>query len=181
MQALDLLVRQGKALYIGISNYDAKETAEALKILDELGTPLLIHQPSYSMLNRWIEDGLQNVLEKNGVGSIAFVPLAQGLLTSKYLNGVPEGSRASKETSLSRDSINEEMLSKITQLNELASERNQSLAQMSLAWVLREGKVTSALIGASKVEQIEENVKALNNLEFTNKEISRIDAILSKK
>lgn len=180
MQALDLLVRQGKALYIGISNYDAKETAEALKILDELGTPLLIHQPSYSMLNRWIEDGLQNVLEKNGVGSIAFVPLAQGLLTSKYLNGVPEGSRASKETSLSRDSINEEMLSKITQLNELASERNQSLAQMSLAWVLREGKVTSALIGASKVEQIEENVKALNNLEFTNKEISRIDAILSK-
>ncbi len=120
-------------------------------------------------------------LKKNGVGSIAFVPLAQGLLTSKYLNGVPEGSRASKETSLSRDSINEEMLSKITQLNELASARNQSLAQMSLAWVLREGKVTSALIGASKVEQIEENVKALNNLEFTNKEISKIDAILSKK
>lgn len=181
MQALDLLVRQGKALYVGISNYDAKETAEALKILDDLGTPLLIHQPSYSMLNRWIEDGLQKVLEKNGVGSIAFVPLAQGLLTTKYLDGIPDGSRASKETSLSLDSINEETLSKIKQLNAMALERDQSLAQMSLAWVLREGKVTSALIGASKVEQIEENVKVLNNLEFTNKEITKIDSILSKK
>ncbi|MED4129810.1 L-glyceraldehyde 3-phosphate reductase [Shouchella miscanthi] len=179
MYALDLLVRQGKALYIGISSYDAKQTSEAVKILNDLGTPLFIHQPAYSMLNRWIEDGLQKVLEENGVGSIAFVPLAQGLLTSKYLNGIPTGSRATKGTSLSQEEITDATISKLNQLNELAKTRNQSLAQMSLAWVLREEKVTSALIGASKVEQIEENVKALDHLAFSKSELETIDRILT--
>ncbi len=179
MHALDLLVRQGKALYIGISSYDAKQTSEAVKILNDLGTPLFIHQPAYSMLNRWIEDGLQKVLEENGVGSIAFVPLAQGLLTSKYLNGIPTGSRATKGTSLSQEEITDATISKLNQLNELAKTRNQSLAQMSLAWVLREEKVTSALIGASKMEQIEENVKALDHLAFSKSELETIDRILT--
>ncbi|WP_078392283.1 L-glyceraldehyde 3-phosphate reductase [Shouchella patagoniensis] len=178
MQALDLLVRQGKALYVGVSSYDAKQTAEAVKILDKLGTPLFIHQPSYSMLNRWIEDDLQNVLHKNGVGSIAFIPLAQGLLTTKYLQGVPQGSRASKGTSLSKEDINETLITKLNQLNEIAAERNQSLAQMSLAWVLREEKVTSALIGASNINQIEENVRALQQMTFSKEELKLIDEIV---
>lgn len=180
MQALDLLVRQGKALYVGVSSYDAKQTTEAVKILNELGTPLFIHQPSYSMLNRWIEDDLQNVLDENGVGSIAFIPLAQGLLTTKYLQGVPQGSRASKGTSLSKEDINETLITKLNQLNEIAAERNQSLAQMSLAWVLREEKVTSALIGASNVNQIEENVRALEQMTFSKEELKLIDEIVKE-
>lgn len=179
MSALDLAVRQGKALYVGISSYDAEQTKEAIEILNELGTPCLIHQPSYSMFNRWIEDGLQDVLEEEGVGSIAFCPLAQGLLTDKYLSGVPSDSRAAKPTgALSSNEITGDKLEKIKALNHMAAERGQSLAQMALAWVLRDGKVTSALIGASKVGQIEENVEALNNLKFTEEELTKIDNIL---
>ncbi len=179
MSALDLAVRQGKALYVGISSYDADQTKEAIEILNELGTPCLIHQPSYSMFNRWIEDGLQDVLEEEGVGSIAFCPLAQGLLTDKYLSGVPGDSRAAKPTgALSSNEITGDKLEKIKALNHMAAERGQSLAQMALAWVLRDGKVTSALIGASKVGQIEENVEALNNLKFTEEELTKIDNIL---
>ena len=179
MQALDQVVRQGKALYVGISSYSAEQTAEAVKILNELGTPLLIHQPSYSMVNRWIEDGLQDVLQENGVGSIAFCPLAQGLLTSKYLNGVPADSRAAKPTgALGENQVTEEVVGKVKQLHEIAAERGQNLAQMALAWVLRGGRVTSALIGASKVSQIEENVATLDNLEFSEQELARIEDIL---
>lgn len=180
MKALDLIVRQGKALYVGISSYNAEQTAAAVKILNELGTPLVIHQPNYSMLNRWIEDGLQDVLTENGVGSIAFCPLAQGLLTNKYLSGVPTDSRAAKPTgALSEERITEETIEKVKRLNEMAKDRDQNLAQMALAWVLREGKVTSALIGASKVSQIEENVAALNNLDFSEEELNRMEDILS--
>ncbi|QNF28175.1 L-glyceraldehyde 3-phosphate reductase [Metabacillus elymi] len=179
MGALDQIVRQGKALYVGISSYDAVQTAEAVKILNDLGTPLLIHQPSYSMFNRWIEDGLQDVLSENGVGSIAFCPLEQGLLTNKYISGIPSDSRAAKaNTFLDKDRVTDQVLNRVRHLNELAVERGQNLAQMALAWVLREGRVTSALIGASKVSQIEENVAALNNLEFTAEELARIEEIL---
>ncbi|OAS84109.1 L-glyceraldehyde 3-phosphate reductase [Metabacillus litoralis] len=179
MGALDQIVRQGKALYVGISSYDAVQTAEAVKILNDLGTPLLIHQPSYSMFNRWIEDGLQDVLSENGVGSIAFCPLEQGLLTNKYISGIPSDSRAAKaNTFLDKDRVTDQVLNRVRHLNELAVERGQNLAQMSLAWVLREGRVTSALIGASKVSQIEENVAAINNLEFTAEELARIEEIL---
>lgn len=179
MGALDQIVRQGKALYVGISSYDAEQTAEAVKILNDLGTPLLIHQPSYSMFNRWIENGLQDVLQENGVGSIAFCPLEQGLLTNKYISGIPTDSRAAKaNTFLSEERVTENVINKVKQLNEIAQNRNQNLAQMSLAWVLREGRVTSALIGASKVSQIEENVAALNHLEFSNEELSQIERIL---
>jgi L-glyceraldehyde 3-phosphate reductase len=179
MGALDQIVRQGKALYVGISSYDAVQTAEAVKILNDLGTPLLIHQPSYSMFNRWIEDGLQDVLSENGVGSIAFCPLEQGLLTNKYISGIPSDSRAAKaNTYLDKDRVTDQVLNRIRQLNELAVERGQNLAQMALAWVLREGRVTSALIGASKVSQIKENVAALNNLSFTKEELTIIDEIL---
>lgn len=179
MGALDQIVRQGKALYVGISSYNAEQTAEAVKILNDLGTPLLIHQPSYSMFNRWIENGLQDVLQENGVGSIAFCPLEQGLLTNKYLSGIPADSRAAKEnTFLSEDRVTEDVISKVKQLNEIAQNRGQNLAQMALAWVLREGRVTSALIGASKVSQIEENVEALKSLEFTQDELSQIERIL---
>jgi L-glyceraldehyde 3-phosphate reductase len=179
MGALDTVVKQGKALYVGISSYSAEQTEEAVKILNRLGTPLVIHQPSYSMLNRWIEDGLQDVLDENGVGSIAFCPLAQGLLTNKYINGIPADSRAASKTgALSGDQVTEQTVEKVRKLHELASERGQSLAQMSLAWVLRGGRVTSALIGASRVSQIEENVAALDNLEFTAEELSRIEDIL---
>ncbi|MBT2758839.1 L-glyceraldehyde 3-phosphate reductase [Mesobacillus foraminis] len=180
MGALDSIVRQGKALYVGLSNYSAEQTAEAVKILNHLGTPLVIHQPNYSMLNRWIEDGLQDVLEENGVGSIAFCPLAQGLLTNKYLSGVPSGSRAAKPTgALGEEQVTEEVLNRVKKLNEIAAERGQSLAQMSLAWVLRGGRVTSALIGASRVSQIEENVAALDNLDFTQEELARIEDTLN--
>ncbi|ULL17733.1 L-glyceraldehyde 3-phosphate reductase [Paenibacillus sp. H1-7] len=180
MMALDQAVRQGKALYVGISQYRPDKTEEAIRILKELGTPLLIHQPVYSMLNRWIEDGLQDVLQEHGVGSIAFCPLAQGLLTSKYLNGIPEGSRAAKpSTFLKEGDVTEDKVAKARKLNEIAAQRGQSLAQMSLAWVLREGRVTSALIGASRPGQIEENVAALANLEFSSEELAAIDAIVN--
>ncbi|GAB2699272.1 L-glyceraldehyde 3-phosphate reductase [Paenibacillus thermoaerophilus] len=180
MAALDLIVRQGKALYVGISNYQPEEAAEAAKILKRLGTPLVIHQPSYSMLNRWIENGLQDVLDEHGVGSIAFCPLAQGLLTNKYLGGVPKDSRAAgPSVFLSEKDLTEEKLAKLRQLNEVAQSRGQSLAQMALAWVLRGGRLTSALIGASRVSQVEENVKALDNLEFSAEELERIDRILA--
>ncbi len=179
MRALDSIVRQGKALYVGISNYNAKETKTAAAILKDLGTPFIIHQPSYSMLNRWIEDGLQDVLEEEGIGSIVFCPLAQGLLTDKYLQDIPTDSRvASSSQFLNKKDITEEKLNKIKSLNELALERGQSLAQMALSWVLREGRVTSALIGASKVSQIEENVKIVKNLDFTAKELNEIEEIL---
>ncbi|MDU0201258.1 L-glyceraldehyde 3-phosphate reductase [Paenibacillus sp. MAH-36] len=179
MAALDQIVRQGKALYVGLSNYTAEQTREAVTILKGLGTPLLIHQPSYSMLNRWIESGLQDVLDEFGVGSIAFCPLAQGLLTNKYVSGVPSDSRAGgKSQFLNTKDITEEKLNQIIQLNELAASRGQSLAQMSLAWVLRGGRVTSALIGASRVSQIEENVAALKNLEFATEELEQIEKIL---
>lgn len=180
MGALDQIVRQGKALYVGISSYTAEQSADAIAILNRLGTPLLIHQPSYSMFNRWVEDGLQDVLAQNGTGSIAFCPLAQGLLTSKYLKGIPAESRAAKETgALNENAVTEEKVAKIRLLHKIAEERGQSLAQMSLAWVLREGRVTSALIGASRPGQIVENVAALSNLDFSKEELAQIDDILS--
>jgi L-glyceraldehyde 3-phosphate reductase len=179
MAALDQLVRQGKALYVGISSYSAEQTAQASAIMKRLGTPLLIHQPSYSIINRWIEGGLQDVLDQEGIGSIAFCPLAQGLLTNKYLTGIPEDSRASKPNGfLKSKDITEEKLNVIRSLNEIAADRGQSLAQMSLAWVLRGGRVTSALIGASRSSQIDENVAALNNLAFTEEELRRIDELV---
>mgnify|MGYP000719153227 CR=1 FL=1 len=180
MGALDHVVRQGKALYVGLSNYNADQTREAVAILKKLGTPCLIHQPSYSMFDRWIEKGLQDVLKEEGIGTIAYVPLAQGLLTDKYLNGIPADSRAAGPSVFLRsENITEDKLSKVRRLNELAKERGQSLAQMALAWVLREGRVTSALIGASKVSQIEENVGALKNLNFSGEELARIEEILN--
>ncbi len=179
MSALDLAVRQGKALYVGISNYTAAQTKEAARILKQLGTPCLIHQPSYSLLNRWIEGELQGVLEDEGIGSIAFCPLAQGLLTTKYLQGVTPDSRAAKSVFLRPESITGEVLNKVRLLNEIAADRGQSLPQMALAWVLRNGKVTSALIGASKVGQVEENAAALKNLEFSTEELKRIDGIVA--
>lgn len=180
MGALDHAVRQGKALYVGISNYNAEQTAEAARILKELGTPCLIHQPSYSILNRWIEGGLQDVLEERGIGSIVFSPLAGGLLTNRYLNGVPADSRAGgPSVFLKSDQITENRLRQIRELQELAEARGQSLAQMALAWTLQGGKVTSALIGASRVEQIDDNVAALNQLAFSSEELARIDAIAS--
>lgn len=180
MAALDQVVRQGKALYVAISNYSAEQTARASKILKGLGTPCLIHQPSYSMFNRWIENGLQDVLEQEGIGSIVFSPLAGGLLTNRYLNGVPSDSRAAgPSVFLKTDQITDSKLNKVKLLNDLAQERGQSLAQMSLAWVLRGGKVTSALIGASRVEQIDDNVAALSRLDFSKEELSRIETILA--
>ena len=181
MGALDQAVRSGRALYAGISNYSAEQTIAAVKILRELGTPCLIHQPKYSMLNRWVEDGLLDVLGQEGVGGIAFCPLAQGLLTDRYLKGIPEGSRASKPDSfLKKSDIDEHRLMQVRALGDVAAARCQSLAQMSLAWVLRDSRMTSALIGASRVEQIEQNVAALANLNFTAEELSRIDSILSQ-
>jgi L-glyceraldehyde 3-phosphate reductase len=175
MGALDTAVRQGKALYAGISSYSAAKTAEAAAILRDLGTPLLIHQPSYSMLNRWIEDALLETLGELGIGCIAFSPLAQGMLTDRYLSGIPKGSRASMPSTLSPDLITEETLDKIRALNEVAAARGQSLAQMALAWTLRDERVTSALIGASSVEQLESNVAALERLDFTDEELAEID------
>jgi L-glyceraldehyde 3-phosphate reductase len=179
MGALDQIVKQGKALYVGISSYSAEQTDEAVKILDRLGTPLLIHQPNYSMFNRWVEDGLRDVLKKNGVGSIAFCPLAQGLLTNKYIGGIPADSRAARSDSfLQEDQISTELVEKVQKLNHIASKRGQSLAQMALAWVLRGGHITTALIGASRVSQIEENVATLDNLNFSEEELTEIDNIL---
>jgi L-glyceraldehyde 3-phosphate reductase len=175
MGALATAVRQGKALYAGVSSYSAARTREAAQILGELGTPLLIHQPSYSMLNRWIEPELLDVLADEGAGCIVFSPLAQGMLTDKYLHGIPEGSRASRTATLSPDLITNETLEKIRALNEIASARGQSLAQMALAWTLRDPRVTSALAGASSVEQLETNVAALERTDFTDEELAEID------
>ncbi|MCO5969630.1 L-glyceraldehyde 3-phosphate reductase [Actinoallomurus soli] len=175
MGALDHAVRSGKALYAGISSYSPERTAEAAAILREMGTPLLIHQPSYSMLNRWIEGGLLDTLEQEGVGCIAFSPLAQGMLTDKYLHGIPEGSRASQDKSLSPDLLTEQTLKHVRTLNEMAEERGQTLAQMAIAWTLRDQRVTSALIGASSVAQLEDSLGALKNLDFSAEELAAID------
>jgi len=180
MGALDQAVRSGKALYAGLSNYNATQAAAAIKILKELGTPCLIHQPKYSMFMRTPEQGLLDVLGTEGVGAIAFTPLAQGLLTNRYLKGIPEGSRATKEKFLKTSDIDEHRLQQIRALNDVAVARGQSLAQMALAWVLRDHRITSALIGASRVEQIEQNVAALANLSFTTEELARIDAIVAQ-
>jgi L-glyceraldehyde 3-phosphate reductase len=174
--ALDSAVRAGKALYVGISSYNSTRTAEAVRLLRELGTPLLIHQPSYSMLNRWIEeDGLLDTLEEAGAGCIAFSPLAQGLLTDKYLKGVPEDSRAAQGKSLDPDTLDDDRLGRVRALNEIAGRRGQSLAQLALAWALRDARVTSVLVGASSVKQLEDNVGALGNLEFSSEELTEID------
>ncbi|RNI23836.1 L-glyceraldehyde 3-phosphate reductase [Flexivirga caeni] len=173
--ALDTAVRQGKALYVGISSYSGQRTREAIEILRRLGTPLLIHQPSYSMLNRWVEDDLLDVLGVNGVGCIAFSPLAQGMLTDKYLKGVPEGSRAAQGKSLDPKLLTEDALKHVRALNRIAKTRGQSLAQLALAWVLRDARVTSALIGASSVQQLEGSLGALDNLDFADDELKKID------
>ncbi|MCZ8522292.1 MULTISPECIES: L-glyceraldehyde 3-phosphate reductase [Paenibacillus] len=179
MSALDLVVRQGKALYVGLSNYRPEEAKEAIGILRRLGTPCLIHQPSYSMLNRWVEDGLLDVLEEEGVGSIAFSPLYKGILTDRYLNGIPSDSRAAGPSVFLRpEELTYTVLGKVRELNAIAQERGQKLSQMALAWVLRGGRVTSALIGASKVSQIEDAVGAVSNLDFSAEELQRIERIL---
>jgi L-glyceraldehyde 3-phosphate reductase len=175
MGALASAVKQGKALYVGVSSYSAPRTREAAIILRALGTPLLIHQPSYSMFNRWIEPDLLEVLEAEGAGCIVFSPLAQGLLTDKYLHGVPSGSRASQPGSFSSEMLTEEVLSKVRALNQIAARRGQSLAQMAVAWTLRDPRVTSALVGASSVHQLEQNVAALDNLDFSEAELREID------
>ncbi|MFN8441597.1 MAG: L-glyceraldehyde 3-phosphate reductase [Caldilineaceae bacterium] len=180
MMALDYAVRSGRALYVGISNYNADMTRQATKILRELGTPCLIHQPVYSMFNRWVEDGLLDALDENGVGCIAFSPLAQGLLTNKYLKGIPTDSRVAKPWGFLKEAqVNEAALTKVRALNELAQARGQTLAQMALAWVLRHKGMTSALIGASKVEQIEDCVGAIKNLAFSEEELGKIKTIVT--
>ena len=173
--ALAAAVEQGKALYVGISSYSPERTQDAVRILQGLGTPLLIHQPSYSMLNRWIEDGLLDVLGREGVGCIVFSPLAQGLLTDRYLHGIPEGSRASRDSSLPGSMLSEENLAKVRSLSEIAQRRGQTLAEMALAWTLRDPRVTSTLIGASSVAQLEDNIAALENLDFSAEELDEID------
>ncbi len=181
MGALDQIVRQGKALYVGISNYKKEQTQKAYEILKKQGTPFIIHQPRYSMLDRWIEeDGLKDYLYENGIGCIAFSPLDQGILTGKYLNGIPEDSRigGGKSPYLHKENLDECRLEKVRKLNEIAGQRGQSLTQMALAWILRDGKVTSVLIGASRPEQILENIKALDNINFSREELDRINGIL---
>lgn len=179
MQALDFIIRSGRALYVGISNYPAEKTREASKILKSLGTPCLIHQPKYSMFERWVEDGLLATLKEEGIGCIAFSPLAQGLLTDKYLGGIPEGSRASKAHGFLKPAhLTDEKLDKVRKLNNLAQSRGQNLAQMALAWVLRHDVMTSVLIGASKVQQIEDAVGALQRLDFSADELQKIETIL---
>jgi L-glyceraldehyde 3-phosphate reductase len=177
MGSLDTAVRSGKARYAGISSYGPQRTEEAAAILRRLGTPLLIHQPSYSMFNRWIEDGLLDVLEREGVGAIAFSPLAQGLLTDRYLDGVPEDSRVRAGNYFSDSLLSEENLTRARALNEIAQRRGQTLAQLAVAWVLRDPRVTSALLGASSVEQLEQNVAALANLDFEPGELAEIDRL----
>jgi L-glyceraldehyde 3-phosphate reductase len=180
MTALDLIIRQGKALYVGISNYPAELASKAIKILKDLGTACLIHQPKYSMFERWVEGGLLNVLGNEGVGCIPFSPLAQGLLTDKYLHGIPEDSRAARPTGfLQKSHITDERLSQIRDLNSLAVQRSQSLAQMALAWILKDERVTSVLIGASRPEQLSDSLKALDNLQFSAEELARIEEILA--
>lgn len=179
MTALDLIVRQGKALYAGISNYPAEEAGKAIQILKSLGTPCLIHQPKYSMFERWVEDGLLDVLEENGVGCIPFSPLAQGLLTNKYLNGIPEDSRAAKPSGfLQAEQVTEARINQVRKLNEIALERGQTLAQMALAWLLRDERITSVLIGASRPEQLADSLKCLDNIKFQGEELSKIEHIL---
>ena len=180
MGALDQAVRSGKALYAGISSYNAEQTQRAAEILKGLGTPCLIHQPSYSMFDRWIEDGLLDVLDEEGIGGIVFCPLAQGLLTDKYLDSIPDDSRAAKSHGfLQRDSITDAKLAKVAALNDIAKQRGQTLAQLALVWVLRQPNVTSALIGASKVSQVEDCVGALNNLALSEAESASIESILN--
>ncbi|HET7724375.1 MAG TPA: L-glyceraldehyde 3-phosphate reductase [Propionibacteriaceae bacterium] len=176
MGALDYAVRSGRARYVGISSYSPQRTRRAVEILTALGTPLLIHQPSYSMLNRWVEEGLLDVLDETGVGCIAFSPLAQGMLTDKYLGGIPEGSRAAQGKSLSPDLLTDENLGHIRALNDIAATRGQTLAQLAISWVLRRDTVTSALIGASSVRQLEDSVAAVRNISFTDDELAAIDA-----
>lgn len=178
MMALDRAVRSGKALYVGISNYPADMAKEASKILKELGTPCLIHQPKYSMFVRWAEDGLLDVLEEEGIGCIPFSPLAQGLLTDKYLHGIPEGSRAAKSWGYLQENEVETTILKVQKLNKLAQNRGQSLAQMALAWILKDKRITSVLIGASSVQQIENNIDTLKNIEFSKEELNSIEEIL---
>jgi L-glyceraldehyde 3-phosphate reductase len=173
--ALDTAVRQGKALYAGISSYSGKRTEEAVRILRDLGTPLLIHQPSYSLLNRWIEEDLLDVLGREGVGCIVFSPLAQGMLTDRYLDGIPEDSRAARDGSLSPEMLSDDNLARIRALNDIAASRGQSLAQLALAWTLRDPRITSTLIGASSVGQLEDNVGALARLDFSDDELAQID------
>lgn len=181
MMALDHIVRSGRALYVGVSSYTSEKTREAYALLKELGTPCIVHQPRYSMFDRWVEeDGLLETLEELGMGSIVFSPLAQGMLTSKYLHGVPENSRANQHKSLNPDLLTSENLSRIRSLNEIAETRGQNLAQMALAWVLRNGKVTSALVGASSAEQVVDCVKAIERLDFTEEELIEIDQYAKK-
>ncbi len=175
MSALDQLVRQGKALYVGISSYSPEMTRKAAAILRSLGTPLLIHQPSYSLVNRWVEDSLLATLDEIGAGCIAFSPLGQGLLTNKYLNGIPEASRVAKDSSFSRELLTDDLLGRVRSLNEIAQQRGQSLAQMAIAWVLRDRRVTSALIGARSVKQLDDSLDALKNLHFSDSELAGID------
>ncbi len=182
MEALDGIVRSGKALYVGISNYQAVDAKKAIDILKRLGTPCIIHQPKYSMFERWVEKDLMNVLEEEGVGCIPFSPLAQGLLTDKYLHGIPDESRAAKDKRfLKPTDITAEKLVKIGKLNDIALSRNQTLAQMALAWILKDGRVTSVLIGASKPEQVLNSIACLENLKFSNKELKSIEQILKEK
>ncbi len=178
MQALDLIVRHGKALYVGISNYPAEKAREAFRLLKQLGTPCLIHQPRYSMFDRWVEGGLLDALEEYGVGCIPFSPLAQGLLTNKYLNGIPEDSRATRNLFLKEADVTPEKIQKVRQLNELAVARNQTLAQMALAWLMKDKRITTVLIGASKPEQVLNSIACLENLHFSTEELNKINSIL---
>jgi L-glyceraldehyde 3-phosphate reductase len=180
MMALDTAVRSGRALYAGISNYQAPEAKKAIEILKQLGTPCLIHQPKYSMFERWVEAGLLDVLEENGVGCIPFSPLAQGLLTNRYLKGIPENSRAARAVFLKSSDITEERLEQVTALNEIAKQRGQSLAEMALAWLLKDKRITSVLIGASSVKQLDDNLACINNLAFSTAELSDIETVLKR-
>ncbi len=183
MAALDLIVRQGKALYVGISSYKPEEAAKAFKILKQLGTPCIIHQPRYSMLDRWVEDGLLDLLEKKKVGCITFSSLSQGLLTDKYLNGVPADSRAGRHLengAITDSQVTDEVIEKVQQLNRIASERMQTLAQMALAWVLKDERITSVILGASKPQQVINGIEAIKNYHFTKKELKKIDNILNQ-
>lgn len=180
MGALEQIVRQGKALYVGLSNYSATQTLEAVEILKSMGIRCLIHQPRYSMFDRWVEGGLLNVLEEEGMGCIAYSPLAQGMLTDKYLEGIPPGSRAAKETGfLQQSQVTPEMVEKARKLNEIAANRGQKLSQMALAWILRDSRITSVLLGASSIEQLDENLATLSNLQFSEEEYRLIEAVIS--
>lgn len=181
MGTLDLMVRQGKALYVGISSYQPEEAARAFEILKQLGTPCLIHQPKYSMFDRWVEDGLLDTVEEHGVGCIPFSPLAQGLLSNKYLKGIPEGSRAAAHRgngAIDENQVSEATIAKVKQLNELAINRGQNLAQMALSWILKDKRITSVLIGVSKPEQVTDSIKCLDNIVFSDEELNQINAIL---